>query len=142
MTKTIIEDPLLNRNDVLKMLGGVSVATFYRWQQDGEFPRPIKLTDHCARWKLSWVEEFVNRKDDSRGEVKPVEVVETALLAAQTKEEKTLRLFCRSRDLKLFKSKSIAQIEKYGQGWVQGAAGDLICQGSFEDMYAKVKGMK
>ena len=36
----------------------VSRATIWRWAQFGKFPKPIKLSPGCTRWKLSDVEAW------------------------------------------------------------------------------------
>lgn len=58
-----MEDRLLNRSEVLEKLGGISVPTLYRYIKKENFPKPIKLTEHCARWRLSWVTAFIDSKD-------------------------------------------------------------------------------
>ncbi len=38
---------------------GVHHLTIRRWQRtDPEFPRPVKLTPGCTRWKLSEIEAW------------------------------------------------------------------------------------
>lgn len=36
----------------------VSRATIWRWSQSGKFPKPIKLSPGCTRWRLSDVEAW------------------------------------------------------------------------------------
>ena len=44
---------------------GVSRATIWRWVQNGAFPKPVKLSPGCSRWK----NEDVQKWAESRGEV-------------------------------------------------------------------------
>jgi prophage regulatory protein len=41
---------------------GVSRCTVWRWLREGGFPRPIKLSAGCTRWRLSDVERWENEK--------------------------------------------------------------------------------
>jgi len=36
----------------------VSRATIWRWVANGKFPKPVKLSEGCTRWRLSDVEAF------------------------------------------------------------------------------------
>ncbi|MBT5268252.1 MAG: AlpA family phage regulatory protein [Candidatus Marinimicrobia bacterium] len=36
----------------------VSRATIWRWVKEGKFPKPVKLSPGCTRWKLSDVEQW------------------------------------------------------------------------------------
>jgi prophage regulatory protein len=42
---------------------GVSRATIWRWVQTGNFPKPIKLSPGCSRWKIEDVQKWA----ESRG---------------------------------------------------------------------------
>ncbi len=37
---------------------GIHRTTPWRWAQEGKFPKPVKLTAGCSRWKLSEVEAW------------------------------------------------------------------------------------
>ena len=37
---------------------GVNRATIWRWAQQGKFPKPVKLSPGCTRWKLCDVESW------------------------------------------------------------------------------------
>ncbi|WP_374763257.1 helix-turn-helix transcriptional regulator [Yunchengibacter salinarum] len=37
---------------------GVNRATVWRWVQAGHFPRPVKLTEGCTRWRAADVERW------------------------------------------------------------------------------------
>lgn len=43
---------------------GVSRATIWRWVQNGAFPKPVKLSPGCSRWKIEDVQKWA----ESRGE--------------------------------------------------------------------------
>jgi predicted DNA-binding transcriptional regulator AlpA len=55
------DDVLLNRKELAKLLsmtpGGVSNAV-----SAGRLPRPLKISERVARWKLGTVRDFINRK--------------------------------------------------------------------------------
>lgn len=45
---------------------GVSRATIWRWAaKDPSFPKPVKLSPGCSRWKIEDVQKWA----ESRGEV-------------------------------------------------------------------------
>lgn len=44
---------------------GVSRATVWRWVKVSTFPKPIKLSPGCTRWKIEDVQKWA----ESRGEV-------------------------------------------------------------------------
>ena len=48
----------------VKELIGVSTATIYRWIEDGEFPKQIKLGANCVRWKASDIEAWLQHRMD------------------------------------------------------------------------------
>lgn len=37
---------------------GVSRATIWRWSQTGDFPKPVKLSVHCTRWRSQDIEKW------------------------------------------------------------------------------------
>ncbi len=37
---------------------GVHRATLWRWAQTGKFPKPVRLSPGCTRWKLSEIEAW------------------------------------------------------------------------------------
>ena len=43
---------------------GVSRATIWRWVQNSAFPKPVKLSPGCSRWKIEDVQKWA----ESRGE--------------------------------------------------------------------------
>lgn len=52
-----IEKLYLTVAEVARRLS-VSVDTIYRWKRDGNFPKPVKLSAGCVRWRLSDVMEW------------------------------------------------------------------------------------
>ncbi|HPQ44625.1 MAG TPA: AlpA family phage regulatory protein [Syntrophales bacterium] len=60
MSKIYIKDKdIANRFDVDR-------ATIWRWSKNGNFPKPIKMSDGCTRWSLNeienWEQEQVERR--------------------------------------------------------------------------------
>lgn len=43
----------------------VGRATAWRWVQEGDFPKPIKLSSGCTRWKLTDLEKWETDKEVS-----------------------------------------------------------------------------
>ena len=41
----------------------VSRSTPWRWVEQGRFPKPIKLSPGCTRWRLSDIEAFEAQKE-------------------------------------------------------------------------------
>ncbi|WP_046080097.1 helix-turn-helix transcriptional regulator [Halomonas sp. HG01] len=35
-----------------------SVPTIWRWARETDFPKPIKLTSNCTRWRLADLEKW------------------------------------------------------------------------------------
>ena len=57
MTDTYIRDTQLAKRY------GVARSTIWRWVHDGNFPKPVRLSDQCTRWRSSEVDEWeVHRK--------------------------------------------------------------------------------
>lgn len=52
-----------------------SDSTVYEWIQHRKFPRPIKLTDKCARWLVSevndWISTHIQERDRRPLETRP-----------------------------------------------------------------------
>ncbi len=53
------EERLLRCRDVVNMVG-MSRAVIYVRMLEGTFPRPLKITARCARWKLSTVQGWIS----------------------------------------------------------------------------------
>lgn len=37
---------------------GVHRTTLWAWVRDNGFPSPVRLSEHCTRWRLADVEQF------------------------------------------------------------------------------------
>jgi len=65
MEKTAIEtvekDILIRREEVMRILSDISVATLYRMVDNGRLPKPIKLSRGIAVWKRSWIQGFIDK---------------------------------------------------------------------------------
>lgn len=42
-----------------------SPATIWRWVREGNFPRPVKLTPGCTRWRLTDLESWESSREVS-----------------------------------------------------------------------------
>jgi predicted DNA-binding transcriptional regulator AlpA len=55
-------EPLMTIQEVATHIGGArppTSTTIYRWVKLNGFPRPIKLSHRCARWRKSEVEAWL-----------------------------------------------------------------------------------
>ena len=52
----------LRINEVVEMLS-VGKSTVWAWVKESKFPRPIKLSEYVTVWKLSDIEEWVQKKE-------------------------------------------------------------------------------
>ncbi|MDR5890296.1 MULTISPECIES: helix-turn-helix transcriptional regulator [Halomonas] len=43
---------------------GVSRATIWRWAQSGRFPKPVKLSPGCTRWRASDLEQWETQQGE------------------------------------------------------------------------------
>lgn len=41
---------------------GISRATTWRWVKNGHFPKPIKISAGCTRWRLTDLEKWESDK--------------------------------------------------------------------------------
>ena len=55
--KTISASPWLSNKDLCHRFG-VNQGTIYRWIKEYGFPKPVKLTIRCSRWRLSEVVDW------------------------------------------------------------------------------------
>lgn len=51
---------LLRRQDV-EGLVGLKHSALYRWMKTGDFPRPVRLGGRAVRWRLSDIEDWMDR---------------------------------------------------------------------------------
>lgn len=47
----------------VKDLLSVSTATIYRWMDNEGFPKPLKLSANCARWKENEIVEWLQGRE-------------------------------------------------------------------------------
>lgn len=47
---------------------GVSRASIWRWAKIGDFPKPVKLSPGCSRWKVEDVQKWAESRS-SQSEV-------------------------------------------------------------------------
>lgn len=51
---------LIRLKEVLHLVG-CARSTLYKWISEGKFPKPIKLGKRMSAWRLSQVEEFIQK---------------------------------------------------------------------------------
>ena len=59
---------LLHRTEVEKWLG-VSRSWIYAQMRAGRFPEPLKIGKRAVRWRVSDLEEWINSRPVSHGEI-------------------------------------------------------------------------
>jgi len=52
----------LRINEVVEMLSD-GKSTVWAWVKESKFPKPIKLSEYVTVWKLSDIEEWVQKKE-------------------------------------------------------------------------------
>ena len=52
---------LFTDKQIAKRLG-ISRATTWRWVKKGDFPKPIKISDGCTRWRKTDLEKWESDK--------------------------------------------------------------------------------
>lgn len=55
------DDPLLNLDQIIDYLN-ISRTQFWRLRGAGDFPEPLRLSKGIRRWKLSQLQDWLNRK--------------------------------------------------------------------------------
>lgn len=53
------ETKLISVKEVLQMTGYKSRTTLWRRVRDGDFPKPVALSQHATRWRISEVQEWI-----------------------------------------------------------------------------------
>jgi len=56
----------LLRRDEVKRRTGLSTSGLYQLMQQGELPRPVKLTGGTVAWPEHEIEAFIRRRIDAR----------------------------------------------------------------------------
>ena len=64
---------LLTRQQVEKILG-VRRSTLYKWLLQGKFVKPIHLSPGCVRWRRTELEDWINSRPKTVGEVSKSQV--------------------------------------------------------------------
>lgn len=54
-------DTLLRRPEV-EARTGLARSTIYKWIQDGEFPRPVKLGARIVAWRESDIDDWLSQR--------------------------------------------------------------------------------
>jgi len=52
-------DPLVSKEDMRRIFGGVSLTTLANWASKPGFPKAIHLSPRCVRYKLSEVSQYL-----------------------------------------------------------------------------------
>lgn len=52
-------NPLIRRQALRQMLGGISDSTLQRWENNAGFPRRIRLGENSVAWDLKSVQEWI-----------------------------------------------------------------------------------
>ena len=60
MVERVMTDPqrCLRPREVAARLG-IGVSTLWRWQREGRFPKPVRLSARCSIWRLADIEVFL-----------------------------------------------------------------------------------
>ena len=61
-----MDDVFMKRREVEKITG-LSRTTIYRLMRSGKFPTPIKMGLKTVRWKMSELEEYIERAPRAEG---------------------------------------------------------------------------
>ena len=52
--------------NAVKQQTHLSVASIYRLAKQGDFPKPIKLTERSSAWSLEEIHSWIEEKKDAR----------------------------------------------------------------------------
>ena len=58
----MVNDRILRRTEVQKMIGNPSKATLYRWIKNGEFPPPRRLGGGSVGWLESTITDWMRSR--------------------------------------------------------------------------------
>ena len=50
----------------LSLKYSVARSSIWRWVQEGTFPKPVRLTPGCSRWKLSDLEKWEAEQESDK----------------------------------------------------------------------------
>ena len=65
-----MSDRLLRRREVERMTG-LARSSIYRYMQEGDFPRPVRVGPAAVRWKASDITGWLESRPVARGELDP-----------------------------------------------------------------------
>ena len=63
-------DRLLRRREVEKVTG-LARSSIYRYMQEGNFPRPLRVGPAAVRWKASDITDWLESRPVARSELDP-----------------------------------------------------------------------
>ncbi|MEJ8311135.1 helix-turn-helix transcriptional regulator [Agrobacterium larrymoorei] len=61
-TNLVWLDSYLTLKEVTSIMK-VATSTLYRWMNEGNFPRPVKLGENCSRWRVSDVKVWQDARE-------------------------------------------------------------------------------
>ena len=64
-------EELLTRSEVESLLS-VRKSALYSWMRERDFPRPIKLSPRCVRWRRIEVEGWIQAQPRAEGDLEEV----------------------------------------------------------------------
>lgn len=57
------DDPLISKEELRRIFGGVSLTTLANWGRTPGFPKPIRFSARCIRYRLSEVTDYIASKE-------------------------------------------------------------------------------
>ena len=66
-----MNDRLLRRREV-EEITGLARSSLYRYMQEGDFPRPVRVGPAAVRWRESDIVRWLESRPTARGEVGPL----------------------------------------------------------------------
>lgn len=56
-------DRIVRLPELIEVIG-LSAATLYRWMDEGQFPRPVKLGPNSVGWRSSVIQAWLNSREE------------------------------------------------------------------------------
>ena len=66
-----MNDRLLRRGEV-EEITGLARSSIYRYMQEGDFPRPVRVGPAAVRWRESDIVRWLESRPTARGEIGPL----------------------------------------------------------------------
>ena len=66
-----MNDRLLRRREV-EEITGLARSSIYRYMQEGDFPRPVRVGPAAVRWRESDIVRWLESRPTARGEIGPL----------------------------------------------------------------------